>query len=78
MTVRVYLHGSTVRVEVDDESPEFPVLAQPDDASALHGRGLVLVDALASDWGTRPNERGKTVWFELDAKAAMAIETEDA
>jgi len=25
----------------------------------------MLVDALASEWGTRPGETGKTVWFTL-------------
>jgi hypothetical protein len=25
----------------------------------------MLVDALASSWGTRPAEAGKTVWFTL-------------
>ena len=30
------------------------------------GRGLFLVDTLASRWGVRPSEEGKQVWFELD------------
>lgn len=29
------------------------------------GRGLQLVDHLATRWGTRPTPEGKTVWFEL-------------
>jgi serine phosphatase RsbU (regulator of sigma subunit)/anti-sigma regulatory factor (Ser/Thr protein kinase) len=29
------------------------------------GRGLYLVDALASRWGTRPTRSGKIVWFEV-------------
>jgi anti-sigma regulatory factor (Ser/Thr protein kinase) len=30
------------------------------------GRGLILIDALASRWGVRPQSDGKTVWCELD------------
>lgn len=29
------------------------------------GRGLLLVEALADAWGTRPTASGKTVWFTL-------------
>ena len=31
-----------------------------------HGRGILLVESLASRWGTEVNGDGKTVWFELD------------
>jgi anti-sigma regulatory factor (Ser/Thr protein kinase) len=65
MTVRIYIDASTVRVEVDDDSTEPPVRAQRG-ALSERGRGLTLVNALASDWGTRSAEHGKTVWFELD------------
>ena len=30
------------------------------------GRGLLLVETLAADWGVTPSDVGKTVWFELD------------
>jgi anti-sigma regulatory factor (Ser/Thr protein kinase) len=66
MTLRISSQASTIRVEVDDDSTDPPVLARPD-TSADHGRGLMLVNALASDWGTRARENGKTVWFELEA-----------
>lgn len=67
MVVRVCHDASTVRVEVDDDSAEPPVLVQPRTFSD-HGRGLMLVNALASEWGTRGTDTGKTVWFELDAR----------
>ncbi|WP_459981887.1 ATP-binding protein [Nocardioides sp. AN3] len=53
-----------VRVEVADESSERPVL-RPIDHDAHHGRGLLLVDALASGWGVDSDKTGKTVWFRL-------------
>jgi anti-sigma regulatory factor (Ser/Thr protein kinase) len=34
--------------------------------SSPRGRGLALVDALASSWGVEPRLIGKAVWFDLD------------
>ncbi|MET7780502.1 PAS domain S-box protein [Streptomyces mirabilis] len=51
-------------IEVGDHSPQLPQprFAAEDDES---GRGLVLVRALADDWGVRPTDDGKTTWFTL-------------
>ncbi|MGW3498533.1 PAS domain S-box protein [Streptomyces sp. NPDC001020] len=51
-------------VEISDNSPHLPQprLAAEDEES---GRGLVLVRALADDWGVRPTDEGKTTWFSL-------------
>ncbi|MEU3460512.1 ATP-binding protein [Streptomyces sp. NPDC006733] len=56
--------GSTLRCHIDDGSRLLPRLynACPDDE---FGRGLALVDQLASDWGVDLTDRGKSVWFEL-------------
>ncbi|MET8026171.1 ATP-binding protein [Streptomyces avermitilis] len=56
-----------LRVEVTDTRAEklpAPGTPHPDGES---GRGLLLVDALADDWGValRPAAPGKTVWAEL-------------
>ncbi|AFR09224.1 MULTISPECIES: ATP-binding protein [Nocardiopsis] len=58
------------RVEVRDlgsttEEPE-PQHRDPYD-TAEHGRGLDLVEALSSSWGTEPRKdgRGRQVWFEI-------------
>lgn len=32
------------------------------------GRGMFLVDALASAWGVTDTANGKTVWFEVAAQ----------
>lgn len=54
-----------VRVEVTDPDDRLPSMAAPD-ADAPAGRGLVIVNGLASAWGVeRASEGGKTVWFEL-------------
>ena len=54
-----------VRVEVTDPDDRLPSMATPD-TDALGGRGLVIVNGLASAWGVeRAADGGKTVWFEL-------------
>ena len=57
--------GGGLRVEiVDGRAEALPrVLAPTDDAEG--GRGLLLVSALARDWGTDRLSAGKCVWFEL-------------
>ena len=65
-TVRVDItaDNNTIVVATTDDDPRPPrPAAAPLEASG--GRGLVLVDALASRWGTDPDPPGKTVWFEL-------------
>ncbi|MDP9393077.1 MAG: ATP-binding protein [Actinomycetota bacterium] len=56
---------SRVSVVVHDPNPA-PL---PEPASVAddveHGRGLLLLDMLASRWGWEPTASGKRVWFEL-------------
>lgn len=58
-----------LRVEVRDYAARRPRPYVPSADDGTHGRGLVLVQALADDWGVdalAPGA-GKVVWFELDA-----------
>lgn len=56
-----------LRVEVIDPSPALPVPARPASRQD-HGRGLLLVQQLASAWGAEPQPSGgKAVWFEVHA-----------
>lgn len=68
LTVSVGPHG--LRVEVRDFVARQPRLRVPNADSCTNGRGLVLVESLADDWGVRTHGVGKAVWFELDADAA--------
>ncbi|MFK4863779.1 ATP-binding protein [Streptomyces sp. CSMPJR101] len=53
-----------VRIEVTDTHPALPARKAPG-TDEDGGRGLVLVDALAADWGVRDRlGPGKTVWAE--------------
>jgi anti-sigma regulatory factor (Ser/Thr protein kinase) len=54
-----------LRVEVSDSSTEPPRPGPTPEPGQVGGLGLLIVAALTSTWGTTPNERGKTVWFEL-------------
>ncbi len=62
--LRVLPGDAVVRVEVGDGSPRTPQPRQASD-DAEGGRGLALVDALSSSWGTRESPNGKVVWFEI-------------
>ena len=53
-----------LRVEVTDRSAAAPQRRRYS-AEAGTGRGLGLVESLASAWGTRMGSPGKTVWFTL-------------
>jgi anti-sigma regulatory factor (Ser/Thr protein kinase) len=59
-----------IRVDVCDWDPRPPLPApitftEEFDSEAEHGRGLLIVEAVASAWGKTPRGRGKSVWFEL-------------
>ncbi|MEU1667651.1 ATP-binding protein [Streptomyces sparsogenes] len=64
---RYLLQGESVRIEVHDASDEHPKLKVPS-LGETHGRGLVLVEALADRWGVTPRPVvGKSVWAVLTA-----------
>jgi anti-sigma regulatory factor (Ser/Thr protein kinase) len=60
-----------VRVEVADTHPALPTVSRAGAApDAEGGRGLLLVDALATDWGVRDRPGpGKTVWAECATRS---------
>jgi len=60
-------------VSVRDEGGPLGGPAAPDldeDPLRVHGRGLQLVEVLASSWGSRRDDGGTTVWFTLAVPAA--------
>jgi anti-sigma regulatory factor (Ser/Thr protein kinase) len=56
--------GDALRVAVSDGNTRLPQSCMAP-ADAPTGRGLALVDALASAWGADRHGQGKTVWFEV-------------
>ncbi len=67
LTVMLRCHPGVVRVEVADGSSAQPVRRTPA-PGGRNGRGVLLLDALASAWGSTPSPGGKTVWFEIDVQ----------
>ena len=62
--VRVQLSDGVLRVEVHDATRQLPT-PRAYDPHAESGRGLMLVDAYSSVWGTSAAGDGKVVWFEV-------------
>lgn len=78
--VIIEVHTTHVHVAVaDGHRGELPVL---DSTSATrrpllsHGRGLVLVDQIATRWGVTHDKSGKAVWFDIVRVGAPDIATQ--
>lgn len=55
----------TVLVSVLDGGPVIPLSPLPIAPAAVRGRGLAIVEALASDWGVLQTQHGKAVWARV-------------
>ena len=67
-TLRLRRGAASVWVEVLDSDlrlPRIRTAAETDEG----GRGLYLVDQLATRWGSRPTPDGKAVWFEMPLRS---------
>lgn len=62
--LEVRLDGRVLRIEVGDDNSRHPQ-EQDQDADALDGRGLAILDVLCQAWGVRDEAMGKVVWFDL-------------
>ncbi|WP_194837254.1 ATP-binding protein [Nocardia sp. XZ_19_369] len=60
---RVSLRRRRLRIEVDDTGPGRPHPRTPDRAG---GRGLILIECLATAWATIRHHGHKTVWAEIE------------
>lgn len=72
--LRLREYPDHIRVEVRDSDPHPPVPTaivadEETNQEAESGRGLLIVDALAGDWGSSPAGRGKTTWFDITIPA---------
>jgi anti-sigma regulatory factor (Ser/Thr protein kinase) len=67
LRLRLELVAGLLRLAVADQSPRLLGLAaDPGDPDAEGGRGLLVVDQLASSWGVHhPPEDGKVIWCVL-------------
>ncbi len=58
--------GDAISVAVRDESPAQPRFSGPVAPTAYGGRGLLLIDSVASRWGRLGLPGGKVVWALLN------------
>ncbi|MFD8733809.1 SpoIIE family protein phosphatase [Streptomyces sp. NPDC059618] len=62
--VRLILDGQVLVCEVTDDSSTVPHLRHAEEVDE-GGRGLYLTWQVSRRWGTRPENRGKTIWAEV-------------
>jgi anti-sigma regulatory factor (Ser/Thr protein kinase) len=60
-----YRPEGVLRIEVVDDSFREPFRLNTASPDATAGRGLAILDTLASRWGVETLDTGKAVWFEL-------------
>ena len=61
--VRLSRTNNSIRVEVVNDRPE--MVARLVEASGEIGRGLAIVNEVASAWGVETGASQKVIWFEL-------------
>jgi hypothetical protein len=64
-------HRESIRVEVTDDAPGIPTLTFGA-LDNMRGRGLRIIDKLATNWGVRLARPGKTVWADLPMRPPAA------
>ncbi|MGA4980779.1 ATP-binding protein [Streptomyces cellulosae] len=65
-----------LRVEVRDFTAREPRPRPRTGNDTTNGRGLLLVESLADDWGVRRHGVGKSVWFALGPETETETETD--
>jgi anti-sigma regulatory factor (Ser/Thr protein kinase) len=63
--LQIQTTGTRLRIEVHDADPRWPQPCTPTGRDES-GFGLVLVNALADEWGVCDSGTGKAVWAELE------------
>ncbi len=64
IALSVRASATAVRLEVSDNCGDYPAL-RTTDALGEDGRGMAIIDALATSWGVEARPIGKVVWMEL-------------
>ena len=61
--LRLAATAGEARIEVFDSNPVFGRI--PETPTRAHGRGLQLVEAFSSNWGSEGTSEGKMTWAEV-------------
>ena len=57
--------AALLHIEVHDTSQEHPFAGEMPSVFETDGRGLIIVQALARDWGSQFTPQGKVTWAQL-------------
>ncbi|MFC4529918.1 ATP-binding protein [Sphaerisporangium dianthi] len=72
------MDDGTLRCEVQDTNPAPPRVREVHEGDE-GGRGMYLMQALSTSWGSHPLSTGKVVWFEVACEPETApAETEES
>ncbi|WP_460607038.1 SpoIIE family protein phosphatase [Jatrophihabitans fulvus] len=69
-TLQVQRLAGGVRISTTDMSDRLPDTDRDPDRDATTGRGMMLVQQLATRWGIERHAVGKTIWVEIDERPA--------
>jgi anti-sigma regulatory factor (Ser/Thr protein kinase) len=67
------VHRDRVRVMVDDDAPGQPKVRAPSPRESS-GRGMLIVESIASSWSVEGLIPGKQVWAELDLPPELTVD----
>jgi anti-sigma regulatory factor (Ser/Thr protein kinase) len=75
VVLHLTIHHRHIEIAVYDDGPGAPAprRAREDESG---GRGLAIVEALSSAWGTEPADDGKVVWSQLPVRGASSAHLE--
>ncbi|MFI1579186.1 ATP-binding protein [Embleya sp. NPDC020630] len=65
VAVAVLRRENSIRLAVVDDDTALPEAGGAVDLLDEHGRGLLLVEAMAEEWGSYPVPDGKVVWCDV-------------
>ena len=64
LSLVLHEHHSYVQIAAEDDASGDPVKQDPE-PNEMHGRGLLVVDALSTRWGVERENGTKTVWADI-------------
>jgi len=69
ITLRIEVDAGAIQVRVHDDGADTVQVKEVGEAS-VGGRGLFIVECVADQWGSDPDDPGKSVWFRLRSSSA--------
>ena len=77
MAVGCRLDTGVIEFSVTDGGADTRPYVRTLNTTASDGRGLLIVTALAQQWGVRDEEHGRTVWARMSGDAGLVLDEPD-